>query len=70
MFYLERVVHEVMSTFTYFLMVLPLSHPRSPDGDGEVETDMFAKFPYTPSDTPVPTPRRRIRCKMCRYAEE
>ncbi|KAH9886072.1 hypothetical protein C8Q73DRAFT_658881 [Cubamyces lactineus] len=48
MFYLERVVHEVMN------------------GDGEVETDMFAKFPYTPSDTPVPTPRRRIRCKMCR----
>ena len=28
---------------------------------------MFAKFPYTPSDTPVPQPRRRIRCKMCRY---
>ncbi|KAI0656971.1 hypothetical protein C8Q70DRAFT_306841 [Cubamyces menziesii] len=48
MFYLERVVHEVMN------------------GDGEVETDMFAKFPYTPSDTPVPMPRRRIRCKMCR----
>ncbi|KAI0676571.1 hypothetical protein C8Q78DRAFT_962476 [Trametes maxima] len=48
MFYLERVVNEVMN------------------GDGEVETEMFAKFPYTPSDTPVPTPRRRIRCKMCR----
>ncbi|KAH9849816.1 hypothetical protein C2E23DRAFT_350969 [Lenzites betulinus] len=48
MFYLERVVHEVMN------------------GDGEVETDMFAKFPNSPSDTPVPTPRRRIRCKMCR----
>ncbi|KAI0367683.1 hypothetical protein BV20DRAFT_1037581 [Pilatotrama ljubarskyi] len=48
MFYLERVMHEVMN------------------GDGEVETEMFAKFPYTPSDTPVPTPRRRIRCKMCR----
>ncbi|KAI0764561.1 hypothetical protein BD413DRAFT_673337 [Trametes elegans] len=48
MFYLERVVHEVMN------------------GDGEVETEMFAKFPHTPSDTPVPTPRRRIRCKMCR----
>ncbi|KAI0630993.1 hypothetical protein C8Q77DRAFT_1130528 [Trametes polyzona] len=48
MFYLERVVNEVMN------------------GDGEVETEMFAKFPYTPSDTPVPTARRRIRCKMCR----
>ncbi|KAL1946229.1 hypothetical protein VTO73DRAFT_15356 [Trametes versicolor] len=49
MFYLERVVREVMN------------------GDGEVETEMFAKFPYTPSDTPVPTSRRRIRCKMCRH---
>ncbi|KAI8976656.1 hypothetical protein BD414DRAFT_467005 [Trametes punicea] len=48
MFYLERVVNEVMN------------------GDGEVETEMFAKFPYSPSDTPAPTPRRRIRCKMCR----
>ncbi|KAI0825190.1 hypothetical protein BC628DRAFT_1410586 [Trametes gibbosa] len=48
MFYLERVVHEVMN------------------GDGEVETDMFAKFPNSPSDTPVPAARRRIRCKMCR----
>ncbi|OSC96594.1 hypothetical protein PYCCODRAFT_1378886 [Trametes coccinea BRFM310] len=48
MFYLERVVHEVMN------------------GDGEVETEMFAKYPYTPSDTPVPAPRRKIRCKMCR----
>ncbi|TBU39843.1 hypothetical protein BD309DRAFT_928271 [Dichomitus squalens] len=48
LFYLERVVNEVMN------------------GDGEFETEMFAKFPYTPSDTPVPPPRRRIRCKMCR----
>ncbi|CDO77073.1 hypothetical protein BN946_scf184473.g17 [Trametes cinnabarina] len=48
MFYLERVVREVMN------------------GDGEVETDMFAKYPHTPSDTPAPTPRRKIRCKMCR----
>ncbi|KAM5536132.1 hypothetical protein V8D89_010231 [Ganoderma adspersum] len=48
LFYLERVVNEVMN------------------GDGGFETDMFAKFPQSPSDTPVPQPRRRIRCKMCR----
>ncbi|KAF8637468.1 hypothetical protein AX16_010796 [Volvariella volvacea WC 439] len=40
------------------------------NGDGsQLETDMFAKFPRTPSDsvpsTPI-MPRRRIRCKMCR----
>ncbi|KAI1784869.1 hypothetical protein LXA43DRAFT_1066409 [Ganoderma leucocontextum] len=48
LFYLERVVHEVMN------------------GDGGFETDMFAKFPQSPSDTPMPQPRRRIRCRMCR----
>ncbi|PIL23615.1 hypothetical protein GSI_14928 [Ganoderma sinense ZZ0214-1] len=48
LFYLERVVNEVMN------------------GDGGFESDMFAKFPQSPSDTPVPQPRRRIRCKMCR----
>ncbi|KAI0760066.1 hypothetical protein C8Q74DRAFT_1319312 [Fomes fomentarius] len=48
MFYLERVVNEVMN------------------GEGDVETDMFAKFPYSPTDSPAPPPRRRIRCKMCR----
>ncbi|KAF9817014.1 hypothetical protein IEO21_03688 [Rhodonia placenta] len=51
MFYLERVVQNVMN------------------GDGEVETDFFAKFPQTPSDSVPPTPtgpRRKIRCKMCR----
>ncbi|KAJ7461746.1 hypothetical protein B0H11DRAFT_2055850 [Mycena galericulata] len=41
------------------------------NGDGSLpETDMFAKFPRTPSDsapaTPGAGPRRRIRCKMCR----
>jgi dual specificity phosphatase 12 len=40
------------------------------DGDGTMpETDMFAKFPSTPSDSTPNTPggpRRRIRCKMCR----
>ncbi|KAI0947581.1 hypothetical protein AcW1_009302 [Taiwanofungus camphoratus] len=52
MFYLERVVQDIMN------------------GDGSVETDMFAKYPHTPSDSTAPTPagpRRRIRCKMCRY---
>ncbi|KAH9946860.1 hypothetical protein B0H21DRAFT_778859 [Amylocystis lapponica] len=51
MFYLERVVKDVMN------------------GDGSVETDMFAKYPRTPTDSVPPTPggpRRRIRCKMCR----
>ncbi|KAL6304400.1 hypothetical protein BKA93DRAFT_733115 [Sparassis latifolia] len=51
MFYLERVVRDVMN------------------GDGSVETDMFAKYPRTPSDSAPATPagpRRRIRCRMCR----
>jgi len=40
------------------------------DGDGSMpETEMFAKYPHTPSDSTPNTPggsRRRIRCKMCR----
>ncbi|KAK7044814.1 hypothetical protein R3P38DRAFT_2881005 [Favolaschia claudopus] len=41
------------------------------NGDGSLpETDMFAKYPRTPTDsapaTPGAGPRRRIRCKMCR----
>ncbi|KAI0720791.1 hypothetical protein C8T65DRAFT_567048 [Cerioporus squamosus] len=36
------------------------------NGDGEIETGMFAKFPRSPTDSPAPPPRRRIRCKMCR----
>jgi len=40
------------------------------NGDGTApETDMFAKFPRTPTDSAPATPggpRRRIRCKMCR----
>ncbi|KAG7439997.1 uncharacterized protein BT62DRAFT_1051642 [Guyanagaster necrorhizus] len=40
------------------------------NGDGTLPpTDMFAKFPRTPSDSTPTTPggpRRRIRCKMCR----
>ncbi|KAI9463024.1 hypothetical protein F5148DRAFT_1276528 [Russula earlei] len=40
------------------------------NGDGSFpETDMFAKFPRTPTDSAPATPggpRRRIRCKMCR----
>ncbi|KAK0241705.1 hypothetical protein EDD85DRAFT_902245 [Armillaria nabsnona] len=40
------------------------------NGDGTLPpTDMFAKFPRTPSDSTPATPtgpRRRIRCKMCR----
>ncbi|GLB42290.1 putative dual specificity phosphatase, catalytic domain [Lyophyllum shimeji] len=41
------------------------------NGDGTLpETDMFAKYPHTPSDSTPNTPgypRRRIRCKMCRH---
>ncbi|KAF8186844.1 hypothetical protein K438DRAFT_1595981 [Mycena galopus ATCC 62051] len=39
------------------------------NGDGSLpETEMFAKYPRTPSDSAPATPgaRRRIRCKMCR----
>ncbi|TFK46775.1 hypothetical protein OE88DRAFT_1666997 [Heliocybe sulcata] len=39
------------------------------NGDGEIETEMFARYPPTPSDSAPPTPgglHRRIRCKMCR----
>jgi len=41
------------------------------NGDGsELHTDMFAKFPRSPTDsapvTPGGGPRRRIRCKACR----
>ncbi|KAF5379079.1 hypothetical protein D9615_005973 [Tricholomella constricta] len=53
MFYMERALDEVMN------------------GDGAPpETDMFAKYPHTPSDSTPSTPgspRRRIRCKMCRH---
>ncbi|KAH9833166.1 uncharacterized protein C8Q71DRAFT_192483 [Rhodofomes roseus] len=51
MYYLERVVEEVMN------------------GEGSFDTDFFAKFPRTPTDSAPATPggpRRRIRCKMCR----
>ncbi|KAG5654417.1 hypothetical protein H0H81_002606 [Sphagnurus paluster] len=41
------------------------------NGDGSPpETNMFAKYPMTPSDSSPNTPgypRRRIRCKMCRH---
>jgi hypothetical protein len=40
------------------------------DGDGSVpDSNMFAKFPHTPTESAPSTPgapRRRIRCKMCR----
>ncbi|KAF9528366.1 hypothetical protein CPB83DRAFT_854486 [Crepidotus variabilis] len=50
MFYMGRAVEEIMN------------------GDGtQLETDMFARLPQeSPSSTPGPVPRRRIRCKMCR----
>jgi dual specificity phosphatase 12 len=70
MFYLERAVEEVLSDFVpilypnYFILMFLV------DGDGSVpETDMFARFPRTPTDSAPPTPggpRRRIRCKLCR----
>ncbi|KAL0067179.1 tyrosine protein phosphatase yvh1 [Marasmius tenuissimus] len=59
LFYLERTVEEVLIKL---------------DGDGSVpSTEMFAKFPQTPTASTPTTPgghnkgpRRRIRCKMCR----
>ena len=65
LFYLERVVNEVMSASVVLQAGLPPSLLLV-DGDGAVETEMFAKFPYSPSDSPAPQPRRKIRCKMCR----
>lgn len=76
MFYMERALEEVMSTFRFLTMmdVGPKEKIRNTfvDGDGSLpDSDMFARFPQTPVDstpnTPgVPAPRRRIRCKMCR----
>jgi dual specificity phosphatase 12 len=68
MFYLERAVEEILSNIirilTWFMLKFAV------DGDGSApETDMFAKFPRTPTDSAPATPggpRRRIRCKMCR----
>jgi len=68
MFYLERAVEEILSIQFIFYCFLVLK--IAPDGDGTApETDMFAKFPRTPTDSAPATPggpRRRIRCKMCR----
>ena len=72
MFYLERAVEEVLSEYaTPCLLCEGLPTDLILDGDGSVETDMFAKFPRTPSGSVPNTPggagpRRRIRCKMCR----
>ncbi|KAJ6627999.1 hypothetical protein B0H10DRAFT_1869341 [Mycena sp. CBHHK59/15] len=68
MFYMEKAVEEVMSEYA---CVYPVSIIISfTDGDGSLpETDMFAKYPRTPTDSAPATPggpRRRIRCKMCR----
>ncbi|KAJ7665636.1 hypothetical protein B0H17DRAFT_1210870 [Mycena rosella] len=60
-----------------FLLQLKIFHKAAARGGGGdeqrgglPETDMFARFPRTPSDSAPTTPggghRRRIRCKMCR----
>lgn len=80
LYYLGRTVEEVMSKFCchitlefddqYFLFDLTLH--RTTDGDGTIsDLGMFASYPRTPAtdsnpSTPVSTPHRRIRCKMCR----
>jgi dual specificity phosphatase 12 len=74
MFYLERAVHEIMSKWLLSRDLASLRTP-TPDGDGsELETKMFARFPRSPSDstpsTPGPGPRRRIRCKACRWVAD
>ncbi len=70
MFYLERAVEEILSNIISALRIYYLVLNIAPDGDGTApETDMFAKFPRTPTDSAPATPggpRRRIRCKMCR----
>jgi dual specificity phosphatase 12 len=70
MFYLERAVEEVLSDLVSNLYLNHFMLNLLLDGDGSVpETDMFAKFPRTPTDSAPATPggpRRRIRCKMCR----
>jgi dual specificity phosphatase 12 len=70
MFYLERAVEEVLSEIVSILYPSYFILKFLADGDGSApETDMFAKFPRTPTDSTPPTPggpRRRIRCKMCR----
>lgn len=69
-FYVQRAAKEVMSK-SVFHMLHGSRLEHCPDGDGsELQMDMFAKYPRTPSDstpsTPYPQARRRIRCKMCR----
>ena len=70
MFYLERAVEEIMSNIIFALHLCCLALKSVVDGDGSApETEMFAKFPRTPTDSAPATPggpRRRIRCKMCR----
>ena len=70
MFYLERAVEEILSNVVSSAVHLLPRIENPLDGDGTApETDMFAKFPRTPTDSAPATPggpRRRIRCKMCR----
>lgn len=54
----------------FLFLFLKINHVTVTDGDGSSpETHMFAKYPCSPSDSvsSSPAPRRRIRCKMCRY---
>ena len=69
---MDKTVGSVMSKFeTLKFKLLFFKNNHVTDGDGSSpETHMFAKFPRTPSDSVSNTPggpRRRIRCKMCRY---
>ena len=73
---MDKSVGSVMSTFETLNLKLLFflyknNHVTLADGDGSSpETHMFAKYPRTPSDSVSNTPggpRRRIRCKMCRY---
>lgn len=69
MYYLDRVMKDVMSACPFLLLYSLLKDRYRiavTDGGGPVETEMFARHP----DDPVPSKDphlRKIRCKMCRY---
>lgn len=71
---MERTAGEVISRcfLIWTAAIIRLMLMIILDGDGSLlETEMFAKYPHSPTDSSPATPggpRRRIRCKMCRFA--
>ena len=68
MFYLDRVMRDVMSMHSHLSPYFIVDHRSIPDHGGPVETDMFARHPDHPIPS-KPSPKRKIRCKMCRYVK-